>query len=438
MHHHPSAGKPRDVAAHIIDYMFPQGENGRIPIIAITGTNGKTTVTRMIGHIWQQAGRCVGMTTTSGIYINGNCVRKGDTTGPTSAQTILTDPEVEVAVLETARGGIVRGGLAFDRCDVGIVTNITEDHLGQDGIEDLDGMADIKSLVVEAVSPEGVVLLNADDPYVNIMASRACAEVVYVSTEPDNILVRRHLGIGGRAFFVKSGMIYAAKGGEARALIKVGDIPISLGGIAQHNIQNALMAAAACCSMKVPLSCIRRGLSTFEQNPGRLHIMAVQDFRVCIDYGHNPAGYQALINTIHKMGAARLIGVIAAPGDRRDDVIVNIGKIAGNGFDYIVIKEDEDRRGRQPGETAELLRQGVLSTGFDPQNIMVMLPEDRAVEESLRLAGRGDLVVVFYEDYETVLGAIETYCTCASELYEEQLGEAADMSRFVVAGAKLI
>lgn len=438
MHHYPSAGKPRNVAAHIVDYLFPESKNGRIPVISITGTNGKTTVTRMISHIWQQAGYCVGMTTTSGIYINGHCVRKGDTTGPTSAQTILTDPEVEVAVLETARGGIVRGGLAFDRCDVGIITNITEDHLGQDGIEDLDDLAYIKSLIVETVRPGGVALLNADDPYVNTLAPRARGEVVYVSAEPDNIIIRRHLGIGGRAFFVKNDIIYAACGGEARALIKVKDIPISFGGIAQHNVQNSLMAAAACCCQNVPLASIRQGLATFEQNPGRLNMLPVSNFRVCIDYGHNPAGYQALINTIHRMAAARRIGVIAAPGDRRDDVIANIGRIAGRGFDLIVIKEDDDRRGRKSGETAELLRQGVLSTGFDPQNILIVLPESSAVMAALRLAKSDDLVVIFYEDYDTVLQTVEIFRSRCLDQTEEEPDSEEELPRFVVAGAKLL
>lgn len=437
MHHYPAAGKPRDVAAAIVDYLFPNGEDGRIPVIAITGTNGKTTVTRMISHIWQQAGYCVGMTTTSGIYINGRCIRKGDTTGPTSAQTILTDPAVEVAVLETARGGIVRGGLAFDRCDVGIVTNITEDHLGQDGIEDLDDLAYIKSLVIEAVRPGGIALLNADDPYVNALATRARGEVVYVSAEADNIIIRRHLGIGGRAFFVSNGIIYAASGGEARALIKVRDIPIAFGGIAQHNVQNSLMAAAACCCMNVPLTSIRRGLATFEQNPGRLNMVPVNDFRVCIDYGHNPAGYQALINTIHRMDAARRIGVIAAPGDRRADVIANIGRIAGRGFDMIVIKEDNDLRGRKPGETAELLRQGVISTGFDPQKILIVLPEADAVRTALRLAKPEDLVVIFYEDYDIVIQAVELFKAGSVSQLDDMPDDAGQIPQFVVAGAKL-
>lgn len=434
MHHYPSAGKSRDVAARIIDYLFPDEKNGRIPITAITGTNGKTTVTRMISHIWQVAGYHTGMTTTDGIYINGQLILAGDTTGPDSAKMVLTDPAVEVAVLETARGGIIRGGLAFDQCDVGIVTNITEDHIGQDGIENLADLAYIKSLVVETVRPGGVALLNADDPYVAAMSARAQGEIVYFSVEADNIVVRRHLGIGGKAFFVKDDIIYAAHGSLSRPIIHAADIPITLGGIAVHNLQNALIAAAACYCLKAPIARIRQGLNTFAQNPGRLNMMSVADFRVCIDYGHNPASYQALINTVRRMGAKRLVGVIAAPGDRRDDVIINTGRIAGLGFDYIYIKEDGDLRGRQPGQTAALLRQGVLETGFAPAKTVTVLSEAEAVTTVLNEAEPGDLIVIFYEKYDVVMDAINNFhknvheCNGDTEL-EEQV---------VAAGVKIV
>lgn len=408
MHHYPSAGKPRDVAARVIDYLFPEGE-GRIPIIAVTGTNGKTTVTRMIGHIWQTAGYTVGMTTTDGIYIGGRKILAGDTTGPTSARTILTDPLVDVAVLETARGGIMRGGLGFDACDVGVVTNISEDHFGQDGIEDLEDLIYVKSLIVEALRPSGVALLNADDPSVTPLLARVKGEVVLFSTEPDNIIVRRHLSVGGKAFFVREGTIYAACGSLGRAIVKVGDVPVTLGGIAIHNIQNAVIAAAACYCLKVPLSYIRKGLSTFEVNPGRLNLMAVGDFRVCVDYGHNPAGYRALIHTAKRLGAKRLVGVIGAPGDRRDDVTVNVGRIAGQGFDFIYVKEDSDLRGREPGQIATLLRQGVIEAGLPEANVEVVLAEDEAVETALTAAQSGDLIVIFYEKYDKVMGVIDAF-----------------------------
>ncbi|TCL33275.1 cyanophycin synthetase [Anaerospora hongkongensis] len=439
MHHYPSAGKPRNVAGAIIDSLFPDDSTGRIPLVAITGTNGKTTVTRMIGHIWQTAGRRVGMTTTDGIYIDGCCVREGDTTGPASARTVLTDPAVEVAVLETARGGIVRAGLAFDKCDVGIVTNITEDHLGQDGIEDLEGLARVKSLIIETVRPDGFSLLNADDRYVTALASRARGEIVYFSIEPDNIIIRRHLGVGGRAFFVRDNVIYTAKGREAQVIAAVDDIPITLGGIAQHNLQNAMIAAAACYCMKVPPAFIYRGLSTFAENPGRLTVLPVRDFRVCIDYGHNPAGYQALVNTVKRMGASRLVGVIAAPGDRRDDVVVNVGRIAGRGFDHIYVKEDDDLRGRKPGEVSKLLYKGVLEAGLASERIQMVLPEKEAVYAALANAHAGDLIVVFYEKYGDVFQTIQQFCQqCQEQAIETIPAAAVGTGELLVGGVNAV
>ncbi|MEN6566284.1 MAG: cyanophycin synthetase [Veillonellales bacterium] len=435
MHHYPSAGKPRDVGACIVDSLFPEDETGRIPVLAITGTNGKTTVTRMIGHVWRQAGYNVGMTTTDGIYINDRCILSGDTTGPGSARIVLTDSQVDVAVLETARGGIIRGGLAFDRCDVGIVTNITEDHLGQDGIETLDDLAYIKSLVPETVRPGGYALLNADDPCVAAMAPRIRAEVVYFSVEPSNVVVRRHLGTGGKGFFVKEGMIYAACGGLARTVLPVNEIPATLGGIAIHNLQNAVIAAAACYCSKIPLSYIRQGLSSFAQNPGRLNLLTLGDFRVCVDYGHNPAGYQALISTMHRLDAARLVGVVAAPGDRRDDVTLNIGRIAGSGFDFIYIKEDEDLRGRKPGETAELLRRGILDAGFPVDRIVTVLPEKAAVTRALTNAKPSDLIVVFYEKYDVVMAAIQEF---REQLILDSAESKAEYETVIAAEAKIL
>jgi len=430
MHHYPSAGKPRDVASRIVDYLLAGGD-GRIPIIAITGTNGKTTVSRMIGHIWQSAGYCVGMTTTDGIYIGARLIMAGDTTGPASARTVLSDQAVEVAVLETARGGMQRSGLGFDACDVGVITNISEDHLGQDGIEDIEDLVYIKSLLVEMVRPGGHTLLNADDSYVAALRERARGEVAYFSIESDNLLVRRHLSVGGQAFFVKDGVICAACGSQWRPIVKVEDVPVTLGGIAQHNVQNAVIAAAACYCLKVPVNYIRRGLSSFAQNPGRLSLVKVGDFRVCVDYGHNPAGYQALLNTVKRLGASRLVGVIAAPGDRRDDVIRNVGRVAGYGFDYLFIKEDGDLRGRAPGETAELLRRGALDAGIAPDRITIILDEADAVLAALEAARPGDLVVVFYEKYEKVMAVIDAFKESGRPvrtIYAQDYGTGAVMS----------
>lgn len=406
MHLYPSQGMARDVGAAIVDYLFPAGADGRIPIVAITGTNGKTTVTRLIAHTFRQAGYKTGMTSSDGIYVDENCILRGDTSGPASAAMVLADPAVQVAVLEVARGGILRGGLGYDYADIGIITNITEDHIGQDGIEDLEDLAYIKSLVIETVRPEGVVLLNADDCRVAALKSRAKAEIIYFSTQSDNIIVRRHLGEGGKACFVKNGKIYLADGNREQAVIAVVDVPLTLGGLAHHNIQNAVIAVAACRAQGLSLAEISRSLRSFRENPGRLMLMDVGDFKVCVDYAHNPAGCQALVHTLCRLNARRLIGVIAAPGDRRDDVIISLGRMAGKGFDTVFIKEDKDLRGRQPGETAALVRRGLLEAGLAPERITIIADEVAAVTAALAEGEAGDLIAVFYEDYDSVIQTV--------------------------------
>ena len=409
MHLYPSHGVPRDIGAAIVDYLFPAASDGRIPIIAITGTNGKTTVTRLIAHIFRQAGYKTGMTSSDGIYVDQECIATGDTSGPASAAIILADPVVEAAVLEVARGGIIRGGLGYDAADVGIITNITEDHIGQDGIEDLEDLAYVKALVIEAVRPDGVVLLNADDCRVAVLRSRAKAEIVYFSTRPDNIIIRRHLGEGGKACFVKNGMVYFAVGHSEQALVAIADVPITLHGYAQHNVQNTVVAAAACWSQGIKPAVIRQGLASFSENPGRLMLLDMGNFQVCVDYAHNPAGCHALVSTLRQYSPGRLLGVIAAPGDRRDDVIVSLGRTAGAGFDALYIKEDYDLRGREPGETAALLQQGALEAGMAPARISTVLDEREAVTAAMLQAETGDLIAVFYEKYDNVMSTITDF-----------------------------
>lgn len=409
MHLYPSGGMSRDVGAAIVNYLFPDGNDGRIPIVAITGTNGKTTVTRLVTHIFRQAGYKAGMTSSDGVYVNEECILQGDTSGPASAAMLLADPAVEVAVLEVARGGIIRGGLGYDFADVGIITNITEDHIGQDGIEDLEDLAYIKSLIIETVRPDGAVLLNADDNRVAELKSRAKAQIIYFSTQSDNIIIRRYLGEGGKACFVKKGTIYLADGDSEQAVVAVADIPLTLHGFAQHNIQNAVIAVAACWARGLSIAHIREGLQSFHENPGRLMFIDVADFKVCVDYAHNPAGCQALVSTLRRLNAGRLIGVIAAPGDRRNDVIISLGRVAGQGFDTIFIKEDHDLRGRQPGETAALLRSGMLEAGFDPAQITTVLDESEAVTSALAKGEPGDLIAVFYEKYDVVMNVITKF-----------------------------
>jgi cyanophycin synthetase len=436
MHHYPSAGKARDVAGAILEYLFPDQEKGRIPIVSITGTNGKTTVTRMIGHVLEQVGLRVGMTTTDGIFIDGHCIVEGDTTGPASAKIILSDPSVEAAVLETARGGILRAGLAFDYCDVGIVTNITEDHLGQYGIDSLADMANIKSLILERTKRSGYALINADDPNVVSIAARVKAHIVYFSLEADNIVIRRHLGVGGKAFFVREGTIYAARGNQSRPIVRIADIPVTFGGAAVHNVQNALIAVAAAASLNISPQHIKHSLCSFEKNPGRLTMRDIAGIRICVDYGHNPAGYEALIQTVKKLGAKRLIGVIAAPGDRPDRCIISMGKSAGYGFDQIIIKEDSDLRGRESGQVAALLKAGTLDSGHDPASINIIYSEAEAVRRALKMAEKGDLIVVFYEKYRIVNDVIDDFERQATEKKLQQGIETLPNDQSVAASGK--
>ncbi|MCL4514236.1 MAG: cyanophycin synthetase [Firmicutes bacterium] len=431
MHMYPSAGSPRDVAGRIVDMLFPPGTPSRIPIVAITGTNGKTTTTRMIGRILAQTGRKVGMTTTDGIYIGESGVVNGDTTGPFSAQMVLRDPSVEAAVLETARGGILRAGLGFDYCDLSVVLNVTDDHRGQYQVESLEDMAGVKSLLVERTFGNGAAVLNADDPLVAGMARKAPCEVVYFTMNPEGSpLVQAHLAAGKRAVYLQKGVIVMAAGGQAKALMAAGEIPATFGGAAVHNVENALAAAAAAMAMGVADEAIKRALEAFsctpECNPGRFNLFTVNDFEVLVDYGHNPAGFEAISRAVSSLdtvkAGGRRIGVIAAPGDRPDETIIEMGRIAGRNFDLVYIKEDDDLRGRAPGATAGLLRQGVHAAGMAPEVVRVVPREEEAVRVAMSSARPGDLVAIFYEKYDRVVRVVAEFQASVhrSTLQEEQ------------------
>lgn len=402
MHEHPSAGRPRDCGGAIVDYLFPPGDDGRIPIVAVTGTNGKTTVSRLVAHLLQATGLRVGLAVTGGISIGGQPVKAGDTTGPWSARLVLDDPTVDAAVLETARGGIIRGGLAFDWCTVGVVTNLTADHLGQDGIETLEELADVKSLVVEAVRRDGWVVLNADDPRVLAMAERARAGVCLVSARDDQPALRRHLERGGRGVYVHRGVLMLAQGRQATRLVPARALPLAYGGRVRHQVENAVIAVAAAWGCGVAPDAIAAGLKTFgtssEHNPGRWELHWLGPVRVILDYGHNPAAVAAAIAAARALAPRRLLGVVGAPGDRHDAMYHALGQVAA-GFDRLWIKEDADRRGRRPGEVAGLIRRGALDAGLDPARLQVVLPELEAFHAALAAARPGDVVLVFYEQY---------------------------------------
>lgn len=411
MHHYPYQGTPRNAAKAIVEMLFPEGNTGRVPIVSVTGTNGKTTTSRMLSHIICSTGCIVGMADTSGIYINGELIKHGDNTGPIAARTVLTDKRVEYAVLETARGGIVNKGLGYDMADVGIVTNITEDHLGIDGINTLEDLAHVKSLVAEAVKENGYVVLNADDQYCLSMIERIKSNIVLFSLSTENEAVRRHIQNGGIAVYSDGETIFTNKGGIELPFIGVKAIPAAMNGILKHNVYNSMAAIAGAMGMGISTEIIKTGLSDFGcdsvNNPGRFNIYDINGIKVILDYGHNIDGYRVVIDSLKQMKAGRLIGVIGSPGDRTDSSTITIGKMCGNCFDRIYIKEDRDKRGRAPGEIAVLLEKGCRMGKIKQSEVIVELAEDKALEKAVLDAASGDIVIIFFEEYQLTADIIE-------------------------------
>jgi cyanophycin synthetase len=422
MHLQPSEGRPRNVARPVLDMLFPKGAPTRIPILAITGTNGKSTTSRMIGRVLRTQGLTVGITSTTGIYINDERIVEADASGPWSAGVVLRDPTVDVAVLETARGGILRAGLGFPECDVGLVTNVQPDHLGLKGIETIEDLAWVKSVVVEAVRRDGTSVLNADDPNTVRMQRRAGGRIAFFSLRggddmPD--FLRKHIEDGGLAVVRepsdRGGDIVIHDDGDSLHLMRVAEIPATLDGMAEFNAANALAAIAVCHAHGVPHQVIRTGLSTFtasfEQSPGRLNVFDGHGFRVILDYAHNPAGLRALGEMIRKMRPRhrRVIGMVNIPGDRRDEDMHEMGALAARYFDEIIFREDPARRGRRPGEIVALLAEGALSTGFPQERIRRIFNEDEAAEACLGSAEPGDLVVLTPTDVEAMWQQVLDY-----------------------------
>ncbi len=413
MHLAPTEGKARDVARPVIDMLFPRGASSRIPLAAITGTNGKTTTTRMVGHILKLSGFTVGMATTDGVYIDGTRTVRGDMTGPWSSQTVLRDPTIDAAVLETARGGIVRSGLGWSHCNVGAVLNVAADHLGIGGIEDLEDLAKVKAVVAEAA--DDYCVLNADDERVAAMAAVSRAKPIYVTTDPQNERVREHVRKGGQAVVLEAGLngrmlaLYLGEQGERQVpLLWARQIPATLEGKAFHNVQNAMFAAAIAHGMGVAVDNIRQGLRTFSndffQAPGRLNFYNEHPFRVLLDYAHNAHGMEALARTVRELAVhGRRIGVIACPGDRRDEDILALAAAAAPAFDLVLLREDDDLRGRRPGEAAALLRQGLLAAGVCPERVVPgHFREEDAVRAALGMARAGDLLVIFGDNLNRI------------------------------------
>ncbi len=414
MHLAPGEGIGRNVAEPVIDMLFPEGDDGRIPVIAVTGTNGKTTTTRLLAHIMQHQGRRVGFTTTDGVYIGGNRVMPGDMTGPFAASVVLRDPTADFAILECARGGLLRRGLGFRACDIGIVLNIAEDHLGLEDIQTLDDLARVKRVIVETVRPEGWAVLNADDEHVADMIDYTPGNVAYFSMDENNDIIRRRMKRGKTSCVFENDYITILSSEWKIRIVKAHDVPLTLGGRAPFMIQNVLAATLAAYLRKVKPADIRQALTTFVPGhgttPGRLNQLQVRGIDILIDFAHNPAGYRGLAGLVSRLPAERKIATISACGDRRDVDIPQMGRLATEMFTEIVIRETPRYlRGRPEGTIAEMLHTAILNAGFPPDKARIASDEPHAVRQVLEAAESGDLVVIIADDIDRCHEEVERF-----------------------------
>ncbi|MCC6674652.1 MAG: cyanophycin synthetase [Thermomicrobiales bacterium] len=420
MHTNPTEGHPRHVGRAVIDMLFPPGSKSRVPIVAVTGTNGKTTTVRMISHIMKTAGRRVGMTTTDGIYIDGTQIMAGDMSGPTSAKMVLKNPTVNYAVLETARGGILRSGLGFDRCDIAVVTNLTSDHLGLQGVETMADLARVKAVVPQSVFRDGKSVLNADNEWTVEMSRTARGEILYFSMQEDNPVIRDHLRNKGRAVILRQvatgEMITIIENRRETSLLLASQIPATFDGRLRVNVANALAAVTAALADDVQLEYIRQAMRTFTssfyQTPGRFNLLEFQGRRIVMDYCHNIAGLESMADFVQRMEPARSIAVISMPGDRLDEDIAAFGRLSGRTFDELVIREDANTRGRPAGEIAERLKSAAIEAGLAESAVSIMLDEMDAVKTAIERSNRDDLVILMidkpaqtWEQLNTLTGA---------------------------------
>jgi cyanophycin synthetase len=410
MHQHPSYGDRRDAGLAVVNSLYPEGDDGRIPIISVTGTNGKTTTTRLIAHGLARNGRVVGMTTTGGVFIGGEKVVEGDTTGPASARMILADPAVEAAVLETARGGIVRGGLAYDKANVAVLTNITLDHIGQDNVETVEDLVHIKSLVAECVFEDGTVVLNAADPNLVDLSRRLRTKVVFFAPTADNPVLRRHLASGGVGYYLQRGWLTEGRGSLSWEIAFAREIPLTMEGTARFQIENCLAAAAALRAIGLTRRQVADALLSFQpgrDNPGRCMTYRMPSgCHVMLDYGHNPDGFRRVGEWLRQLGYKRRIGVVGVPGDRANQVIQEAAGELAEWFDAFIVKEDADKRGRREGEVAQLM-EAEIRRRHPEKPCVIVLDEPTALRQAIAGAKAGELVVAFYEQLAPLRRVVE-------------------------------
>ncbi len=396
MHIDPAQGLPRNVAEPVIDMLYPIGSSARIPIIAITGTNGKTTTTRLMAHMVKTMGYKVGYTTTDGVYIQNQMMMRGDCTGPVSAEFVLKDPTVDFAVLECARGGILRSGLGFHNCDIAIVTNVAEDHLGLGDIDTIEQLARVKAVVPESVLASGYSILNADNKWAAQMAKGLACKVAYFSMDENNPIIKEHINAGGLAAIYENGYVTISKGTWKIRVEKAINIPLTFGGKATFNIQNILPTLIAGFIRNFKIEDMRIALQTFipspAQTPGRMNIFNFKNFQVMVDYAHNAAGFTAIADMLSKINAKH-VGIIAGVGDRRDEDTIGLGSVAAKMFDEVIIRQDKNLRGKTEQDIIDLMMRGITEVDAN-KKVTVIKKETEAIEFAIKNAAKGSFITI--------------------------------------------
>ena len=419
MHLAPTHGLPRNVAGAVVDMLFPPGAPVKVPIIAITGTNGKTTTSRLMAHIVKNMGYKVGFTTSDGIYIQNRMLQKGDCTGPGSAEFVLKDPTINFAVLETARGGMLRAGLGFGNCNIAIVTNIAADHLGLKGINTIEDLARVKAIVAESVVKDGYAILNADDDLVYGMRKNLECNVAYFSMDENNPRIVEHCKRGGLAAIYENGYVTISKGEWKMRVEKAVNIPLTFRGRAKFNIQNVLPTVLAGFIQGFKIADIKMALETFipspAQTPGRMNMFRFNNFDLMLDYAHNPAGFKAIGDFLSNIEATEKVGIIAGVGDRRDEDILELGELSAKMFDKIIIRQDKNLRGRSEANLIDLMKQGIAN--IDPNKEVQIIPnESEAIRHAVNVAKKDSFIVICSDVVPDALELVK-------KLHEEESGK---------------
>ncbi|GAB3813402.1 hypothetical protein GCM10028895_05400 [Pontibacter rugosus] len=412
MHISPTYGLPRNVAEPVIDMLFPHPKPARIPIVAVTGTNGKTTTTRLIAHMVKHKGYQVGYTTTDGIYVQDKLLEKGDTTGSYSAEFVLKDPTVNFAVLECARGGLLRSGLGFEQCDVGIVTNVSSDHLGLRDIHTVEELAKVKAVIPKSVRKDGYAILNADDDLVYAMAQEVKCNVAFFSMDEENPRILKHIAKGGLAAVFENGYISLFKNSYKIRIDRVADIPLTFGGKARFNIENILAATLAGYVSHIDVEDIKTAFRTFipspSKTPGRMNLFKFPEFEVLVDYAHNVGGLKSIGDYINALEVNKKVGIVAAVGDRRKEDFYEMGCVAGEVFDEIIVRLDADLRGKTAEEITGPLLEGLEDTA-PAKPVHVIPSEMSAIAYALEHAEAGSFIAIFTEEIEESVKMVESF-----------------------------